>query len=164
MAVNVEDARKRIEELRGEIDLLSRYVTASDEMNALAAQASALLSRAPDKVAPNQTMPREEQGRPDTPVIRRLHRKSVKVTAMATAKALNPPNPVVVSGAINVLREAGRPMTRRELYLALKDRGVVVHGKDPVKTVGTILWRARDQLVSHEGRGYWPATEHLPTE
>ncbi|MDI1325651.1 MAG: hypothetical protein PSV23_02520 [Brevundimonas sp.] len=71
-------------------------------------------------------------------------------------RAVNPPTRVVVEEAIRVLNERGHPMTRRALHEALWARGVEVRGRDPVKTLGTILWRATNDVVQLDGYGYWP--------
>jgi hypothetical protein len=76
--------------------------------------------------------------------------------AETRTRAVNPPTQFVVDEAIRVLKERGHPMTRRALHDALWKRGVEVRGRDPVKTLGTILWRATDQMVQLDGYGYWP--------
>jgi len=69
----------------------------------------------------------------------------------------NPKPEVVVAEAVTVIREKGEPMNRRAIWNALRDRGVVVNGADPIKALGTMLWRSGgDKLTSIEGRGYWP--------
>lgn len=72
------------------------------------------------------------------------------------ARAVNPPTDEIVAAAIQVLRHRGHPMSRRALHEALWERGVQVRGTDPVKTLGTILWRAGDRIIQLEGYGYWP--------
>ena len=40
---------------------------------------------------------------------------------------------------------------------------MVVNGTDPVKTLGTILWRSgSDRLTQIDGWGYWPKDLPLP--
>ena len=46
-------------------------------------------------------------------------------------------------------------MTRSELLDALRTRSILVAGVDPSKTLGTILWRHRDQLGNIPRQGYW---------
>lgn len=75
-------------------------------------------------------------------------------------RAVNPPTEEIVAAAIAALRERGHPMTRRALHQELWRRGVEVRGRDPVKTLGTILWRAGDRIIQLDGFGYWP--KHLP--
>ena len=74
----------------------------------------------------------------------------------------NPPASVVIPAAIEVIRAAGRPLSRKEVREGLIAQGVVVNGKDPVKTMGTILWRAPDHIIQVEGRGYWPKADPVP--
>lgn len=74
----------------------------------------------------------------------------------------NPRPAVIIPAAIKIMRERGRPMSRRDLHVALADAGLVVNGADPVKALGTILWRAKNQIIQIEGRGYWPHGDPVP--
>jgi hypothetical protein len=74
----------------------------------------------------------------------------------------NPKPAVVVAESLKILAERGAPMTRRELHEALAQRGFEVRGADPIKALGTMLWRAKDQIVQLEGHGYWIKAEPLP--
>lgn len=77
----------------------------------------------------------------------------------------NPKPRDVVAAAVNVIRERGRPMSRRDIHRALAERGMVVRGADPIKALGTMLWRSgADALEQVEGAGYWPKGEPLPDE
>lgn len=72
----------------------------------------------------------------------------------------NPKPADVVAESVMVLMEREHPMSRRELHEALKARGMEVKGADPVKTLGTMLWRSgQESLVQLEGRGYWIKSE-----
>lgn len=72
----------------------------------------------------------------------------------------NPKPKTVVKEAVAVIRERGRPMSRREVWEALRDRGTVVRGADPVKALGTMLWRSgKNDLIQLEGHGYWVRDE-----
>ncbi len=76
-------------------------------------------------------------------------------SARRTRVTGNPKPETVVAAAVEVIRAAKRPMSRRSIHKALAERGVVVKGTDPVKALGTILWRSgKDELVQIEGRGY----------
>jgi len=67
----------------------------------------------------------------------------------------NPKPSDVVAAAAEVIREKGRPMSRRSIHKALAEQGIVVNGADPVKALGTMLWRSgKEVLVQIEGRGY----------
>jgi hypothetical protein len=75
----------------------------------------------------------------------------------------NPRPAVLIPVAVEILRKNGHPMSRRELWEALAGRGLLVKGADPIKALGTILWRAQDQIVQVEGFGYWPkADPYMP--
>jgi hypothetical protein len=74
----------------------------------------------------------------------------------------NPNRTLVAQAAKDILLAAGRAMTRRELHGALKARGLEVRGGDPLKTLGTMLWRAKGEFVQVEGYGYWPSDEMYP--
>lgn len=68
----------------------------------------------------------------------------------------NPKPAAVVAAAVELIRENLGPMTRRQIWEGLRDQGMVVRGADPVKALGTMLWRSgKDQLVQLEGYGYW---------
>lgn len=71
-------------------------------------------------------------------------------------KAVNPPASVLVPAVIDILRTRGHPLSRRGIYEALKARDLVIQGADPVKALGTILWRNQDEIIQLEGYGYWP--------
>lgn len=71
-------------------------------------------------------------------------------------RATNPPSAVLIRAVIDTLNRRGHPLSRKGLFDALKDRGLVVQGADPVKTLGTILWRNRDKIIQIEDHGYWP--------
>lgn len=83
-------------------------------------------------------------------------------TVKAAPRPQNPPLEVLVPAAIEIMRAKGRPMSRRELHDALTERDLEVKGADPRKTLGAILWRAREYIDSLEGRGYWPKGDPVP--
>lgn len=67
----------------------------------------------------------------------------------------NPKPADVVEAAIRLIREKGKPLSRREIHQELKHRGLEVRGADPIKALGTMLWRAPDKLIQLDGWGYW---------
>lgn len=77
-------------------------------------------------------------------------------------KGTNPSAAVVIPAAIKALKDQGRPLSRRELHGALAARGMLIQGTDPIKALGTILWRARDQIHYVEDKGYWPVGVNPP--
>lgn len=66
----------------------------------------------------------------------------------------------IVEAAVEALRAAGRPLARAELFERLRSSGVRIDGTDPVKNMGTVLWRSR--LFDNAGRRYWLAGEPRP--
>lgn len=68
----------------------------------------------------------------------------------------NPKPDVVIPAVRQILLDSGRPMSRSQLHEALMERGIEVRGVDPVKTLGTMLWRAREEIQAIKGEGYWP--------
>lgn len=77
----------------------------------------------------------------------------------------NPKPEDVVLAAVDVIRAAGRPLSRRQIYDALKERGMEVRGVDAVKTLGTMLWRSGQGMLQQiEGYGYWPTGDTVPPQ
>ncbi|MET3722334.1 hypothetical protein [Sphingomonas trueperi] len=74
-------------------------------------------------------------------------------------KPRNPPRDYVVTEALKIIQERGKPVPRGELYEALRERGVEVFGKDPVMVLSTMLWRSVDRIVRLKDHGYWPKDE-----
>lgn len=66
----------------------------------------------------------------------------------------------VADVASDVLRATGRPLSRGELYRKLRDAGVRIPGDDPLKNLGTILWRSG--RFDNSGRTYWFKDEERP--
>jgi hypothetical protein len=69
-------------------------------------------------------------------------------------RARNPPPAEIIRNVKVVLKANGRPMSRRELVAALSERGVVLNSADPVKALGTTLWRSAE-FQNYDGLGYW---------
>lgn len=59
--------------------------------------------------------------------------------------------------AREAILDAGRPLTRKLLLRRLAILGVRIGGADPLKNVGTKMWRARDKFVNLDRFGYWPS-------
>lgn len=66
----------------------------------------------------------------------------------------------VVEAAEDALRAVGRPLTRGELFERLRSSGVRIDGTDPVKNMGTMLWRSG--RFDNAGRRYWLSGEPRP--
>lgn len=63
---------------------------------------------------------------------------------LSITEAANPKKEVVAEAAIQILEEAGRPMSRADLYAALQSRGILINGSNPEMVLSTMLWRTRD--------------------
>ena len=138
MIDQVEAARRRIAELEEQIESLREFVATWERV-------SHLLS------TPLKDLPAPPAG-DSAPV----DESAAVAEKPRREKVVNPPPAVIIPAAVAILKARGHPMSRRELHRALADRGIVVRGADPVKALGTILWRARDQIIQLEGYGYWP--------
>ncbi|UZK70549.1 hypothetical protein OKW76_05775 [Sphingomonas sp. S1-29] len=70
-------------------------------------------------------------------------------------KPKNPRREAVAEAVLEIISNRGAPVSRSELYEALKARGVAVYGKDPVMVLSTMLWRSQDRIVRLGSEGYW---------
>ncbi len=131
----VELARKRLAEIEQEAEKLKLFLASWESVQ--------------DLLTPTT--------QPTVSDVKAVDKEPSKPKLKISFRAVNPPTEKVVEAAIVILRQRGHPMTRRALHKALADRGIEVKGTDPVKTLGTILWRAKDKLIQLEGYGYWPA-------
>lgn len=142
-------AKSRIAEITQELETLKLFVDSAERAMPLLAPHSShkeALMRVPDHESVSMVNGDAGEGVGPTQA------KKTRVTD-------NPKPAVLIPEAIEILRAKGRPMSRRELWDALADRGLVVKGADPTKALGTILWRANDKIVQVEGFGYWPRSD-----
>lgn len=63
--------------------------------------------------------------------------------------------------AVATLREFGRPLNRKVFFEAVKKKGAVIVGKNPLNTFSTRLNRST-RIQSVFGEGYWLADEPVP--
>lgn len=61
----------------------------------------------------------------------------------------------IVAATREILQTSGRPMKRGELLESLDALGIRVGGSDRSKVLGTILWRANDEIVNLRSFGFW---------
>ena len=146
-------ARERIANLRQEIEMLEGYLKMTEATRVL-------LDRPVSTVIRPQAMIRPDALRVVTAAEALMG--STESSSVRTRISDNPKPSVLIPAVVEILRENGKPMSRRELHDALSARGLVVRGAEPTKTLGTILWRARDVIGSIEGRGYWPVGDAEP--
>ncbi|RYF26981.1 MAG: hypothetical protein EOO23_08290 [Comamonadaceae bacterium] len=142
-------ARERIRVLKEEIEFLEDFLRN-------AAKAAALLGGGAVGPAIDYGRPQEAVGEPVDSSAEEAHSSPPSKKTRVTD---NPRPAVLIPAVIDILRQNGSPMSRRELHEALSARGLVVKGSDPIKALGTILWRAGDDLVQLEGFGYWPKSD-----
>lgn len=64
---------------------------------------------------------------------------------------------IVRKQAYVILKDAGRPLSSRRLFEALKEKGFLIDGPHPAKLIGKILWAAEE--FEHRTEGYWIAGE-----
>lgn len=144
MDTALQNALKRRTVLLQEIEKIDRFVAAYQEFSGTPVKVSLpVVSAAPLFDAP---------GVPE----------KVAESAVKPKRHENPKLDVIVRNAIEIMRDTGRPMSRREVHTALAARGLEVKGAEPTKTLGTMLWRARDHIDSIDGRGYWPKGDPVP--
>lgn len=72
-------------------------------------------------------------------------------------KPQNPKKEFVAARVAEIIREAGVPKSRAELFKALKAQGIVLQGKNPEMVLSTMLWRSSDTIVRLPSHGYWLA-------
>lgn len=143
-----EQARKRIANLYQQIEVLEEYLRITEQTRTILAgvgSSTGVLHAQGVSGPASASAPPDSAESPASPRIRD-----------------NPKPAVLIPAVIEILRESGHPMSRRQIHEALSDRGLVVRGAEPTKTLGTILWRARGLIGSIEGRGYWPAGDPVP--
>jgi hypothetical protein len=146
-------ARERIAELQQQIAILQQFVDSAEQATFLLhGEAAAKSSFAGDSAVGDSSTDSLAQDF-HTPA------EGAESPPKRTRVSDNPKPAVLIPAAIKILREHGHPMSRRQLHEALSERGLVVRGADPIKALGTILWRAGDQITQIEGRGYWPKAD-----
>lgn len=149
----IQKAHRRIAALQSEIDILEDFVRS-------ASAALVLLNDVPGsvvKLPQPDSLSVDGSGRSMIQIDR-----DVPLPPQRKRITDNPKPAVLIPAVIQILRERAHPLSRRQIHEALLERGLEVKGADPTKTLGTILWRARDRVDSIEGRGYWPKGDALP--
>jgi hypothetical protein len=77
---------------------------------------------------------------------------------------VNPSRNEVGKYAKELMLKTGRPQVRGAIVDYLREVGRPLKVKDPGQSVGTIMWRLRDQFQNVEGHGYWPTDVGLPDD
>ncbi len=133
----VESARARLAEIEIEAVMLRSFIETADKVREL------LSRRAP-------------------PIDLNAFAAKAQEPKAKVARGTNPPVGLIIRMAKKVLIDFGRPLTRRDLHAALAMEGIIIQGVDPLKSLGTIIWRNRDEIITIEGRGYWPKDIPVP--
>ncbi|UQV18868.1 hypothetical protein MU852_03015 [Brevundimonas albigilva] len=144
------EARERIAALQQQIAILQQFVDSAEKATVLLHGEAAIKSSMTGDLSVDDSSTATPSRDVSLPV------QSAESPVKRTRVSDNPKPAVLIPAAIEILRQHGQPMSRRQLHEALSGRGLVVKGADPIKALGTILWRAQDQIVQIEGRGYWP--------
>lgn len=70
----------------------------------------------------------------------------------------------VAEFARQLITDAGRPLSRAELFDGLTSLGLTIEGTDPQMVLSTMLWRMKDSIVRLEKGGYWLAEKPFEAE
>lgn len=145
MADIIAKTDQRIAELERELKLLKEF----KERYFVVSQLLGPAAKAPDVALGASPSPAATERAPEPRSAKKRARN-----ALGSAE--------LIAQAVSAIRQKGHPMSRRDVYAALADRGVFIEGTDPLKVLGTALWRANNDIVSLDGYGYWPKADPYP--
>jgi hypothetical protein len=133
------DLREKIQQLREEMDRLHRSLaTASSELGYVDGYIDA-------------TYREMAKGA-------KIHTRESREPIESPAEPLeNPDRQDVVTAALELIRLAGRPLARKTIFEGLENQGIVIHGKNPLMVLSTMLWRTQERIIRLPPFGYWPA-------
>ena len=77
------------------------------------------------------------------------HKKTLKVRRRKSSQPQQ-----IAASAEQLIRSAGRPLTRGELAEKMKEAGITIESSDIPRYIGTVLWRMPDKFENVED-GYW---------
>lgn len=104
----------------------------------------------------------EMAGLPNPKVVERKESKPVQTAPTPEPRPQNPNRRDVTLKAVQYIREAGKPLSRAEIWERLVADNVIIHGKNPEMVLSTMLWRTKDLIRRLRGGGYWPVADPLP--
>ena len=84
-------------------------------------------------------------------------RVKIVINAGVTPRSRNPKKEDVAEAARKILINQGRPMSRDDLFDALAESGIAIHGENPRVVLQTMLWRMNTLIKHIKGFGYWPS-------
>lgn len=137
----IENARKRLEEIRREaseierfLDMYARFDVGTDGEHIELPKSGASGNLSTDN------LPVENGGK------RRQRTRGARPDEIALIME-------------RVIRERGQPLTRGQIVEALEVRDVKIPAVDKSRYIGTIAWRHKSIFVNIEGQGYWLRNE-----
>lgn len=142
MSKAIENARKRVMELKRQLAELERFIQMYEELDAgtdadQTDMRAGHLNWALIGNKPGDNFPRER---------RRKRGRPAEIVAIIE----------------RIIRDAGRPLTRGEIVEALEQRDVHIPAEDKQRYIGTIAWRYKSVFGNVGGLGYWLTCEPLP--
>ena len=138
MPTPLENAERRLAELRREIARVEQFIRDYHEFSAGYAAGTVLLNPSLDNGGIEGNVSSEDGNQPVDNSTRR------KVRPDEIAQLIE-----------RVIREVGRPMTRGQLVEALERRDVDLPAADKARYIGTIIWRHKSIFVNVKGLGYY---------
>jgi len=77
-------------------------------------------------------------------------------TSISLSSNQNPKKEKVAGEVIHILENAGKPLSRAELFKRLQSRGITLHGGNPEMVLSTMLWRTRNafDIIRLKSGGY----------
>ena len=87
--------------------------------------------------------------------------KGAELAELSSGWKTAPTSRDIVRATELLLRRHGSPLTRRGIYEGLLQLGVSLQGADPIKNLGTILWRS-GKFDAAGAEGYWFSGEDRP--
>lgn len=152
----VEYARHRREAIQEELQRIDHFLKLYDEF------AAKYASEARPEPTVNIQAATERVTALIEPVLPLVDPEVVPEAPARRKRASGNPKPEeVIRVARMAMLAKGHPMTRRQVLDALQTQGITINGHDPIKVIGTTLWRSK-QFVQHEGFGYWPKDAPTP--
>lgn len=134
MPTAIENARKRLAEIRAEAEEIERFIAMYARF-----EGEIDLHPKPQSHPVNYQEP-EPVDNGDNPPEEGRNRLSPRELATAMKR---------------IIGEAGRPMTRGKIVETLELCGIEIPAKDKSRYIGTIAWRNDKIFANVPGRGYW---------
>lgn len=133
----IADLRRRIDALRAEQERIGKFIEAWHEFAG---------------AEPSQNIVPERESE-TLDIVRR------ETSKRATG---NPKKERVAEVAREIIRDRGEPVSRSDMFIELKKRGIELKGADPEMVLSTMLWRMQERVARLKGGGYWLAEEAYP--